>query len=273
MNQIKTVKNKKKSQTLEERKKEALFWGDKISQILRQDFRATEVIIFGSARGDTPWHWQSDLDIAVKGMSNDGIWDAYSMIENITPMWLKVDLVAIEKVPLRVRMRILEEESLPNNKYLALKCRIEDEMIAIEENFETFLQILAKLDQTEDIIILPALASYINDFYKGVERISKRVAVTLDGSIPSGEHWYQELLRQVADSGEDNRPPLWNGSLLLQLDEYRKFRSLVLNIYNFQLKKEKLLLLAQNVEPVLNKIKAAITVFYEWLEEKAKDSN
>lgn len=252
-------------QELEQRRQEALTVAQRCIQLLKQEFGATEVILFGSLVGDGPWHWQSDLDLAVRGMSEDAIWHAYSALESIVPSWLKIDLVPIERVPPRVAARILNLKPMSDNKYLALKSRLEDEVIALESNMAKLQTVLAQADTVAEIIITPALASYIADFYSGCERISERVAVTLDGGIPRGENWHRELLKQMAESGGENRPPLWSGSLLLELDEYRKFRHLSRHIYNIELKPERVLALARNVQTVLPKVQQAIALFNEWL--------
>ncbi len=257
-------------QSLEQRRQEALAVAQQCIKILKQEFGAAEVILFGSLAGDGPWHWLSDLDLAVRGMSEDAIWSAYSVLERIAPGWLKIDLVPLERVPPRVAARILNLNPMSDNKYLALKSRLEDETIALENNVETLQTVLAQAETVAEIIITPALANYIADFYTGCERISERVAVTLDGGLPKGENWHQELLKQVAESGGDNRPPLWRGSLLLELDEYRKFRHLARHIYNIELKPERVLALARNVQPVLAKVKQAIALFNEWLDNQAK---
>lgn len=70
---------------------------------------------------------------------------------------------------------------------------------------------------------------------------------------------------KVAEFGGDNCPLLWSGALLLKLDEYRKFRYLERHTYKIGLKPERVITLAKNVEPVFNKIKSAITKFYQWL--------
>jgi predicted nucleotidyltransferase len=256
-------------QILEQRRQEALAVAQQCIQLLQQDFRAKEVILFGSLAGDGPWHWRSDLDLAVRGMSDDAIWNAYSTLEKIAPSWLKIDLVALERVPTRVADRILKLKSMSDNKYLALKSRLEDEMIALENNVEKLMMLLEQAETIPEIALTPALASYIADFYTGCERISERVAVTFDDGLPRSDNWHQELLKQVAEWGGDNRPPLWSGSLLLELDEYRKFRHLARHIYNIELKLDKVLALAQNVQPVLTKIKQAISLFNDWLDQQA----
>lgn len=257
------------SELLEQRRQEALATSDRCIQILKQDFGATEVIVFGSLRGDSIWHWQSDLDLAVRGMTSQAISQAYSAIEKISPAWLKVDLIQVDEMPDRFRSRILQEQPMPENKYLALKIRIEDELASISSNSETLNKVLAQSSQIDAIIITPALASYIADFYTFCERISERVAVTLDGGLPKGDNWHEQLLRQVADPGGDGRPPLWSGSLLLELDEYRKFRHLERHTYRIELKAERVEELAKHVELVLEKVKSAIALFSQWLEAQA----
>ncbi|MEM8781187.1 MAG: nucleotidyltransferase domain-containing protein, partial [Cyanobacteria bacterium P01_G01_bin.49] len=133
---------------LEQRRQKALAVARHCITILEQEFGAKEVILYGSLAGDGPWHWQSDLDLAVKGMSEEAIWNAYSVLEKIAPSWLKIDLVPLERVPSRVADRILKLKPMSDNKYLALKSRLEDEMMALENNVETLQK---ALEQTQSI--------------------------------------------------------------------------------------------------------------------------
>ncbi|AFZ43166.1 DNA polymerase beta domain protein region [Halothece sp. PCC 7418] len=261
------------SQRLKSRQKIALDVAEKCINLLKQEYRAIDVILFGSLRGDSPWHWDSDLDLAVIGLSRQEIDEAYDKIEEITPDWLKVDLVSLENVSPEVRSRILQKTPMPNDKYLALKSRIEDELVSIERNLERLKLVLQPAETIPEVALVPALSSYINDFYRGCERISESVAVTLDGNLPQGKNWHQALLRQVADVGGEDRPPLWSGSLLLELDEYRKFRHLVLHTYNVELKTERVQELASNLESVFEKIQQAIISFNGWLEEQASNGS
>ncbi|WP_041229696.1 hypothetical protein [Rippkaea orientalis] len=73
----------------------------------------------------------------------------------------------------------------------------------------------------------------------------------------------------MADSGGNNRPPLWQGSLLLELDEYRKFRHLTRHNYQINLKGDHVLVLAQNIGFVMTRVREAIGRFNQWLRQKA----
>ncbi|MGK7952421.1 MAG: nucleotidyltransferase family protein [Xenococcaceae cyanobacterium] len=255
---------------LEKRRQQALTVAKECIKLLKDQFGATEVILCGSLAGESPWHWHSDIDLATRGMSKDAIWDAYSAIADIIPHWLKVDVIPLEFAPTYLVDRILKKKPMPDDKYLALKIRIEDELNSIKVTIQTITDLLRQKDSVPEVALIPALASYIADFYTGCERISERVAVYLDGGLPKSKDWHQELLKQVAETGGDNRPPLWRGALLLELDEYRKFRHLERHIYKIELKPERVISLAENVESVFNKIQSAVARFDRWLEQQVE---
>ena len=254
---------------LKERQEKALEIAEKCIHIFKTDFGATEAFLCGSLAGESPWHWYSDIDIAVKGMTKDDVWDAYYAIDDLVPYWLKVDIIPLEFAPSYLVNRILKKEPMSENKYLALKTRIEDELVSLEDTIQTIIDLLKQKDTIPEVALIPALASYVADFYNGCERISERVAVYLDGGIPRTKDWHLELLKQVAEVGGDNRPPLWSGALLLDLDEYRKFRHLERHIYKIKLKPKEVIALAENVEPTFQKIKQSVAVFGQWLDEQA----
>ncbi len=114
-----------------------------------------------------------------------------------------------------------------------------------------------------------ALASYVDDFYKGCERLCERVAVTLDGGLPQGEGWHRVLLARMGEIGGEGRPPVFGGSLLLELDEYRRFRHRVRHIYGYELESERVLALARGAGAVLVLVREAVRALSEWLTRQA----
>lgn len=255
---------------LETRRQAAMAAAHRCSQILQQDFGAEDVILFGSLRGDAPWHDQSDLDLAVRGLSSRDISKAYLRLEKVVPPWLTFDLVDIDTVPDHIRAQILQTAPMPENQYLALKTRIEGETIFLQETIDRIQQILPQAGSVSDIIIVPALAGYISDFYNGCERISERVAIMLDGRLPKGENWHQQLLEQMAEPGGCERPPLWQGALLLQLNDYRSFRHVERHRYRIELQKDRVFALAAEILPVFERIQTAVEHFNQWLDQQAK---
>jgi len=254
----------------ESRRREALALAQKCAKILHERFGARKVIPFGSLVGDSPWHAASDLDLAVEGLSSEALLEAEREMEALAPAWLEVDLVPLERVYPEVRERILGRRPMPESPYLALKARLEDELVGLERVAQGLATALERVGETPDEFATRALASYVDDFYKGCERMCERVAVTLDGGLPQGERWHQALLAQMGEPGGSGRPPLLRGSLLLQLDESRRFRHRVRHIYGYALEAERVLNLARGAQPTLAQVRTAVEVFNTWLASQAR---
>ena len=257
-------------ETLENRRQEALAMVARCTQLLESRYGAKRVIPFGSALQERAWHARSDLDLAVEGLTSEDLWQAEKELEAMVPPWLQVDLVPLEQVFPEVRSRILGERPMPEDPYLALKARLDDEFIGLERITQG---LDLALDRTGDVLYEFAtrtLASYVDDFYKGCERLCERVAVALDGGLPQGERWHQVLLGHIGELGGHGRPPLFSGSLLLELDEYRRFRHRVRHIYGYELEAERVLTLARGVKPMLERIKTSVAALNRWLESQAE---
>lgn len=254
---------------VEQRRQAALAVAQTCTEILQQDFGATEVIVFGSLRGDTPWHAESDLDLAVKGLAADQVVAAWERLARVVPPWLPFDLVAIEQADARVRDRILQLTPMPNNPYLALKLRLEDELSLIQRTVTALETALVQAKDVAEIFVTPTLASFIADFYSGCERLAERVALGLDGRLPQGANWHAQRLDQMAMAGSEGRPPLWDATLLATLHEYRRFRHRARHLYSVSLDGERVLALAQQVPEVFGRVQVAIAQFSLWLTQQA----
>jgi predicted nucleotidyltransferase len=181
-------------QELESRRQEALAIVATCTQVLKSRYGARRVIPFGSVLEEGAWHERSDLDLAVEGLSSEALWQAEKDLEAMVPPWLEVDLIALEHVFPEVRSRILGERTMPESPYLALNIRLDDELIGLERIAEGLERALERAGEAPDEFAMQALASYVDDFYKGCERLCERVAVALDGGLPQGERWHQVLL-------------------------------------------------------------------------------
>lgn len=256
--------------TLAQRRQVALAVAHDCEQVLRDRFRASNVRVFGSLAGQSPWHWDSDLDLAVAGLSFEQWLAAVEAVRAIAPDWLAVDLVRLETINPAVRRRILQDTSMPDNKFLALKEHLTDELRALEQTTAALTRAIQQAASVPEDFAVRTLASYLMDFYRRCERMSERVAVTLDGGLPQGKNWHQALLHQVAEPGGDNRPPLWHGSLLIELDAYRRFRHVVHHKYGDDLRPDYVLELAEMAPGMLPKIQGAIAQFTDWLEQQGQ---
>jgi predicted nucleotidyltransferase len=177
-------------QELESRRQEALAIVATCTQVLISRYGARRVIPFGSVLEESVWHERSDLDLAVEGVSSEALWQAEKDLEAMVPPWLKVDLMPLEHAFPEVRRHILGERTMPESPYLALNIRLDDELIGLERIAEGLERALERAGEAPDEFAMRALASYVDDFYKGCKRLCERVAVALDGGLLQGERWH-----------------------------------------------------------------------------------
>ena len=93
---------------LAKRRRRAVATARKAAELLRREFGAKKVFVFGSlARrgGFTPW---SDIDIAAQGIPSKQFFEAVGTISGLSPEF-KIDLVDIEACPISMRKTIQTE--------------------------------------------------------------------------------------------------------------------------------------------------------------------
>ncbi|MFW6428824.1 MAG: hypothetical protein ACOCY3_02920 [Desulfosalsimonas sp.] len=90
----------------------------------------------------------------------------------------------------------------------ALAGRLEQMMQDIERVVQRMGHLLDKARQTEDNGYLDGVALNLHSFYAGMESCFEDIARTVDGGLPSGANWHQDLLQQMTADMKDLRPPV-----------------------------------------------------------------
>lgn len=109
-------------------------------------------------------------------------------------------------------------------------------------------------------IELSALAAMMHSFYTGIENILKRVAVELDGYLPTGRSWHRELLDSMSEPS-NLRSHVLSAGLRHRLEEYLKFRHFFRQAYSFQFEWEKLSSLVLGCETTLRRLELEMNTF------------
>ena len=140
-----------------------------------------------------------------------------------------------------------------------------DEARAIEETLERLNEVRNKFDpQVKDHCIEPAMGTYLMNFYNGVENILKRVSKEYYQTMPKGGSWHKELI-VLSCSPPEGKTAIFSQSIVEKLHQYRNFRHRFVSGYGFQLKGEKMLELIDNIAPLWDEIRKAITDFWDTL--------
>ena len=131
--------------------------------------------------------------------------------------------------------------------YTELAIRIKDELVDIDRSVEKALKSwqLAKSSEDNQDIYLDSVALNLHSFYSGIERIFELIVRHVDGvEIEKRETWHRELLRKISNEVGEVRPAVIGSRSSDVLDQFRRFRHLVRNVYaaNLDLKKMTVLL-------------------------------
>lgn len=119
---------------------------------------------------------------------------------------------------------------------------------------------------------LDAVALNLHGFYSGVERLFELTARHIDRAVPNGESWHQDLINQMAQQMSDVRPAMISADVAASLDEYRRFRHLVRNIYATNLVPSKMQGLLERLRPLWEMLRAELIAFAAFLEQIAPES-
>lgn len=116
-------------------------------------------------------------------------------------------------------------------------------------------------------IELSALATFLHSYYSGIENSLKRVAVEIDGGLPSGDAWHRQLLTSMA-SARNLRPPVLSNTLHEIVSEYLAFRHFFRQAYSFHFESSKMSDLVLNAQQTMRQFETEIDSFLDSLSQE-----
>ncbi|ODS38433.1 MAG: hypothetical protein A7316_07985 [Candidatus Altiarchaeales archaeon WOR_SM1_86-2] len=121
--------------------------------------------------------------------------------------------------------------------------KLSEKIEAEKENVEKALANLKEVMERDEkgVIELSAMATFLHNFYNGIENILKQSLKTRDIYIPKTARWHKELLKISASN------KIISGSMSDKLLEYLTFRHFFVHGYGFMLEEEPLEELTDNV--------------------------
>ena len=119
-----------------------------------------------------------------------------------------------------------------------------------------------------DELYFDSVALNIHSFYSGLERLFEKISSAIDGSMPKGANWHQELLNQMTLEIPNVRPAVISEKTRKQLDTYRGFRHVVRNVYTYHISPDKMEPLAKGIRLVFKQVEKELTAFSRFIENK-----
>lgn len=144
-----------------------------------------------------------------------------------------------------------------------LEEQIDLELALLGELLDLHRPLFEKCHGEEPTVIeLSALAATLHSFYSGIENLFKRIAISLDGAVPSGQTWHQILLESMTRPTA-GRPAVLSEELRNRLKAYLDFRHVFRNAYLFLLRWNKMAPLVLHCDETFEDLSAELTVFKE----------
>lgn len=229
--------------------------------LLREQFGARRVILFGSAAGEAPWHSGSDLDLAVEGLRPEDHLKALNACYELLPPSLALDLIPLESAWPELRARLEGEVKIPDDPIEALAFEIKEELRNLERTVERLTKFLQNAPAHPDEMQIQGAGKHLHDFYNGAERIFERIAVRIDGDVPEGHNWHTLLLQRMGYPFGSHRPEVIDHELEEELSEYLRFRHFFRHTYGYDLRWERVRELSLALPNILDILKNQIETF------------
>ena len=156
--------------------------------------------------------------------------------------------------------------------YQRLANRIRNEISDMEFVIQRMQKAWQQVDKNPDDrdFYFDSIALNLHSFYSAIERLFELIARYVDRSVPKGETWHRDLLQQMAKDMLDLRPAVIGEDSILALDELRRFRHVVVNIYTINLMPEKMIKLIMIVKDTWPDIRSELLAFAELLDDMIK---
>lgn len=145
------------------------------------------------------------------------------------------------------------------------KAEITSELEHISKLMDEYRDFLEKHSSHMDLYLLRVKASFMADFYMGVEKIFRLIAEELNGGVPKGEGWHKKLLHTMTLEIKKVRPAVISEGLYQDLLKFLGFRHVVRQAYGFQLDEKKLVELEKIFEKTWKQFYREIKKFCHFL--------
>jgi hypothetical protein len=116
---------------------------------------------------------------------------------------------------------------------------------------------------------LDSVALNLHGFYSGLERLFELIARHVDRDLPAGETWHRDLLLRMTHDLAEVRPAVIDQDSALALDEFRRFRHLVRNVYTMNLSPDKVAGLMSTLPELWSRVRVELLAFADFLEQLA----
>lgn len=152
-------------------------------------------------------------------------------------------------------------------KLSGLVGRIRQELEEVRRILERIKEGWERSRRSADDYYVDSVALNLHGLYSGLERIFAQIAENLDDDLPQGEDWHKLLLAQMKSEIPGIRPAVISNEMWEVLDDLRKFRHVVRNVYTHHLDPVRLGKLVKRSTKNFARLEAELSAFARFLEQ------
>jgi hypothetical protein len=158
-----------------------------------------------------------------------------------------------------------------NTIYRQLSDRILGAIPDIDRVLERTLRAWPRAKESSEAldVYLDAVALNLHGFYSGLERLFELIAGRVDHSLPASEVWHRDLLFQMGREIQGVRPAVISQYHVDKLDEFRRFRHLVRNVYTVNLLPDRKSKLILALPDLWSQLRAELMAFADFTKDLA----
>lgn len=146
-----------------------------------------------------------------------------------------------------------------------LRAAVPDLERVVERAKKSWDHVLSQSDDRD--AYMDSVALNLHGFYSGPERLFEMIARRVDNNLPSGEVRHRELLLRMSREIEDVRPAVISERHALMLDEFRRFRHLVRNVYTMNLLPGRMSRLLSLLPDLWLNLRSELTAFADFTQD------
>jgi len=153
-------------------------------------------------------------------------------------------------------------------RYRRLAERLRSELDDLEREVQRAQKSWAAAPKADDPdAYIDSVALNLHGFYSGVERLFELIAGQVDERAPGGEAWHRDLLEQMSKAVHEVRPEVIRPETAAMLDQFRKFRHVVRNVYTAHLDPARMQDLLKALPPLWASLKSELAAFADFLDQ------
>jgi hypothetical protein len=155
-----------------------------------------------------------------------------------------------------------------DSRYQNLVERIRSEVSDLEQVIDRAEQAWLHVETSpeDQYAYLDSVALNLHSFYSGLEKLFELIARHVDQNLPNSENWHRDLLQQMAEDLPSLRPAVISQESANIVDEFRRFRHLVRNVYTTELVPEKMAGLMELLPELWPGLSAELLAFADYLD-------